>query len=112
MPSNPLKPSKAKAKRRAWHAQRPGKHPGRFSGIKSARSPEGTCATSYEFDSVCNLSYSYSYDANGRRTAMGGSYAQSDLPAAISTTTCNKAACSVRSSVEQSLHASPSPPGS
>ena len=51
MPSNPLKPSKAKASHRAWHAQRPGKHPSRFSGIKSARSPEGTCATSYEFNS-------------------------------------------------------------
>ena len=51
MPSNPLKPSKAKASHRAWHGQRPGKHPGRFSGIKSARSPKGTCATSYEFNS-------------------------------------------------------------
>ena len=110
MPSHPLKPTKAKVKRRAWHGQLPGKHPGRFSGIKSARSPEGTCATSYEFNSGCNLSYSY--DANGRRTATGGSYAQSDLPAAISTTNCNTAACSVRSGVKQSLHASPSPPGS
>ena len=45
MPSNPLIP----AARRAWHVQRPGKHPGRLSGIKSARSPEDTCATSYEF---------------------------------------------------------------
>ena len=89
MPSNPLKPSKAKASHRAWHGQRPGRHPTRLSGIKSARSPEGTCATSYEFNSVCNLSYSY--DANGRRTAIGGSYAQSDLPAAISTTTYNAA---------------------
>ena len=51
MPSNPLKPAARQAKRRAWHAQRPGKHPSRFSGIKSARSPEGTCATSYEFNS-------------------------------------------------------------
>ena len=34
---------------------------------------------------------SYSYDANGRRTAIGGSYAQSDLPAAISTATYNAA---------------------
>ena len=51
MPSNPLKPSKVKAKRHAWHGQRPGKHPSRFSGIKSACSPEDTCATSYEFDS-------------------------------------------------------------
>ena len=110
MPSNPLKPSKTKAKRRAWQGQRPGRHPNRFSGIKSARSPEGTRATSYEFNSGCNLSYSY--DANGRRTATGGSYAQSDLPAAISTTNCNTAACSVRSGVKQSLHASPSPPGS
>ena len=51
MPSHPLKPGKAKASHRAWHGQRPGKHPGRFSGIKSARSPEGTNATSYEFNS-------------------------------------------------------------
>ena len=93
MPSNPLKPSKAKVKRRAWHRQRSGSHSGRFSGIKSARSPEDTCATSYEFNSDCNLSNSNSksYDANGRRTAIGGSYAQSDLPAAISTTTYNAA---------------------
>ena len=51
MSSIPLKPSKAKASHRAWHGQRPGRHPTRFSGIKSARSPEGTCATSYEFNS-------------------------------------------------------------
>ena len=51
MPSNPLKPAARHASHRAWHGQRPGKHPGRFSGIKSARSPEGTCATSYEFNS-------------------------------------------------------------
>ena len=89
MPSNPLKPTKAKASHRAWHGQRPGKPPSRFSGIKSARIPEDTCATSYEFDSDCK--FSYSYDANGRRTAMGGSYAQTDLPAAISTATYNAA---------------------
>ena len=89
MPSNPLKPANAKAKRRAWHRQRSGSRSGRLSGIKSARSPEDTCATSYEFSSDCNLSYSY--DANGRRTAIGDSYAQSDLPAAISTTTYNAA---------------------
>ena len=91
MPSHPLKPAKAKASHRAWHVQRPGRRPTRFSGIKSARSPEDTCAISYEFNRGCNLSYSYSYDANGRRTAIGGSYAQSDLPAAISTTTYNAA---------------------
>ena len=51
MPSNPLKPSKVKAKRQAWHGQRPGRHPTRFSGIESARSQEGTNATSYEFNS-------------------------------------------------------------
>ncbi len=51
MPSTPLKLSKAKAKRRAWHGQRPGKHPSRFSGIKSARRPGDTCHTSYEFSS-------------------------------------------------------------
>ena len=89
MPSNPLKPANAKAKRRAWHRQRSGSRSGRLSGIKSARSPEDTCATSYEFSSDCNLSYSY--DANGRRTAIGDSYAQSDLPAAISTATHNAA---------------------
>ena len=51
MPSNPLKPAKAKASHRAWHVKRPGRRPTRFSGIKSARSPEDTCATSYEFNS-------------------------------------------------------------
>ena len=51
MPSNPLKPSKANASHRAWHGQRPGRHPTRFSGIKSARRPEDTCVTSYEFNS-------------------------------------------------------------
>jgi RHS repeat-associated protein len=33
----------------------------------------------------------YSYDANGRRTGIGGSYAQADLPAAISTAAYNGA---------------------
>ena len=51
MPSNPLKPAARHASHRAWHGQRPGRHPNRFSGIKSARSPEDTCATSYEFSS-------------------------------------------------------------
>ena len=51
MPSNPLKPAARHASHRAWHGQRPGKHANRFSGIKSARSPEDTCATSYEFNS-------------------------------------------------------------
>lgn len=31
----------------------------------------------------------YGYDANGRRTSMGGSLAQVDLPAAVSTTSYN-----------------------
>ena len=91
MPSIPQIRTKTKAKRRSWHGQRPGKHPSRFLSKKSARSPEDTCQTSYEFSSDRNLSYSYSYDANGRRTAVGGSYAQSDLPAAVSTATYNAA---------------------
>ena len=51
----PLKPAraKAKAKRRAWHRQRSGSRSGRFSGIKSARSPENTGTSSYEFSSDC-----------------------------------------------------------
>ena len=46
---------------------------------------------SYAQGSTTLGNLSYSYDANGRRTAVGGSYAQSDLPAAISTTTYNAA---------------------
>lgn len=33
----------------------------------------------------------YNYDANGRRIGMGGSYAQNNLPSAVSATTYNSA---------------------
>ena len=101
MPSNPLKPSKAKASHRAWHGQRPGRRPTRFSGIKSARSPEDTCAISYEFSSdrstpTANLltglgvdeTFSRS-DASGARhlltDALGSTLALTDGTGAVQT---------------------------
>ena len=60
------KQGQSQTPRMAWSAAR--QTPGRFSGIKSARSPEDTCATSYEFNS--SGSVDYSFDSVGRRTSM------------------------------------------
>ena len=71
---------------------------------RTSLTPPGGATTEYTYDAasqITELTYkygvttlgniTYTYDAGGRRTAIGGSYARTGLPAAVTSTTYNDA---------------------